>query len=529
MESYILKRRNFIGATCCAGLSRVFCTKASANAASFPVITHGCSIGEVTSTSAIVWFRVSDLARIYVDIDTSAEFNSPKTFGGILSSPDKDNNCKIRLAELKPNTKYYFKAYCEPPSPSRDKQKELIQKKQLNNVELGSFITASSTSKNNIRFCWSGDTAGQGYGIDTAHGGMLSYKAMLDRDPDFFVHCGDQIYADNPIEAEKAAPDGVVWKNLITVPKLKVAESIQEFRENYYYNFQDVHFKNFHSHVPVYHMWDDHEVVNNWYHGAVLDDERYTEKQVTVLADRARQAFLDCLPISEEQERQDHTKLYRHIPRGPLLDLFFIDLRSYKSANSVNRQPEESEATQFFGEDQLEWLKQSLLESKGLWKMVCIDMPLSVRVTNWGTDIAENAANGPGPALGRELEYKKLFEFIKQHHIKNVHFITADVHYCASYEFKPERAVEKNFIPFWEFISGPLHAGTFGPGEIDPTFGPSAEFIGLPKSYPAGASPAANLQFFGEIDINANTKTMTVRHINRLGKVLWQKEIEPLT
>ena len=33
----------------------------------------------------------------------------------------------------------------------------------------------------------------------------------------------------------------------------------------------------------------------------------------------------------------------------------------------------------------------------------------------------------------------------------------------------------QDFEPFWEFVSGPLHAGTFGPGDLDNTFGPAAE------------------------------------------------------
>jgi phosphodiesterase/alkaline phosphatase D-like protein len=28
------------------------------------------------------------------------------------------------------------------------------------------------------------------------------------------------------------------------------------------------------------------------------------------------------------------------------------------------------------------------------------------------------------------------------------------------------------FDPFWEFVAGPIHAGTFGPNPLDPTFGP---------------------------------------------------------
>ena len=41
-------------------------------------------------------------------------------------------------------------------------------------------------------------------------------------------------------------------------------------------------------------------------------------------------------------------------------------------------------------------------------------------------------------------------------------FITADVHYAAAHEYHPTRATFTDFDPFWEFVAGPLHAGTFG-------------------------------------------------------------------
>jgi hypothetical protein len=38
--------------------------------------------------------------------------------------------------------------------------------------------------------------------------------------------------------------------------------------------------------------------------------------------------------------------------------------------------------------------------------------------------------------------------------------LTADMHYTAAHHFDPNRAVFGEFEPFWEFVSGPLHAGT---------------------------------------------------------------------
>jgi len=34
----------------------------------------------------------------------------------------------------------------------------------------------------------------------------------------------------------------------------------------------------------------------------------------------------------------------------------------------------------------------------------------------------------------------------------------------------PNRAQFQDFAPFWEFVSGPIHAGTWWPSDLDNTF-----------------------------------------------------------
>ena len=56
-------------------------------------------------------------------------------------------------------------------------------------------------------------------------------------------------------------------------------------------------------------------------------------------------------------------------------------------------------------------------------------------------------------------------------------WLTADVHYTAAHYYDPNKAVFQDFEPFWEFVSGPLHAGSFGPNKLDNTFGPQLVYI----------------------------------------------------
>ena len=103
-------------------------------------------------------------------------------------------------------------------------------------------------------------------------------------------------------------------------------------------------------------------------------------------------------------------------------------------------------------------------------------------------------ANGDGgPPLGRELEIADLLKFIRDSKIAGVVFITADVHYAAAHYYDPAQAKFTEFTPFWEFVAGPAHAGTFGPGKLDATFGPQLKFLGIPPRHEAKPSALRRL------------------------------------
>ena len=70
--------------------------------------------------------------------------------------------------------------------------------------------------------------------------------------------------------------------------------------------------------------------------------------------------------------------------------------------------------------------------------------------------------------LKRELEFAELLRHARDNGVKNLVWLTADVHYTAAHHYSPDRAAFQEFEPFWEFVSGPLHAGTFGPNALDP-------------------------------------------------------------
>jgi alkaline phosphatase D len=394
----------------------------------------------------------------------------------------------------------------------------------------GSFrVPPAAASGRDVSFVWTGDTAGQGWGINPDWGGMRLYETMRRTDADFMVHCGDSIYADNPIPAEIRRPDGTLWRNIVTEEKSKVAETLREYRGNYRYTLMDENVRRLNAQLPTLMLWDDHEVRDNWFHAQrIRDDARYSEKSVALLAARGTRAFLEYNPIRLDPD--DPERLYRKFSYGPRLDLLRIDMRSYRGANSPNRETVRGADTDFLGPAQLAWLKRALKASTATWKVIAADMPIGVISYDDGpvADKAEALANGDhGAPLGRELEMADLLSFIRREAIHNIVWITADVHYCATHYYDPDKAAFQDFLPFHEFVSGPANAGGFGPMELDGTFGPQLLFQ---KAAPAGqenVAPDRGMAFFGHVRIDGRSGLMTVTHRDVDNTVLHRTELVP--
>jgi phosphodiesterase/alkaline phosphatase D-like protein len=109
---------------------------------------------------------------------------------------------------------------------------DLSNNRALSDPLLGRFRTAPTKTRP-IRFLWSGDTAGQGWGINPEFGGMKIYEAMRQTHPDFFIHSGDNIYADGPIQEFVTAENSKTWHNIVTPEVAKVAETLAEYRGRY--------------------------------------------------------------------------------------------------------------------------------------------------------------------------------------------------------------------------------------------------------------------------------------------------------
>src|SRR5262245_50031446 len=231
-----LTRRRFLtaavssaGITAVASVARPYLSRA----ADRPQITHGVQSGDVSIDSGVVWARADRPARMQIEVATSDSFKDPR---GVFvdALPESDFTAKALIENLPAGQDIFY----------RVRFHDLSDPGILSEPAVGRFRTAPS-DRRSISFTWSGDTAGQGWGIDEARGGMRTYAAMRKNRPDFFIHSGDTIYADGPMPAELKLADGGVWKNIVTEAKSKPAETLDEFRGNYKYNLMDANVRAF--------------------------------------------------------------------------------------------------------------------------------------------------------------------------------------------------------------------------------------------------------------------------------------------
>jgi alkaline phosphatase D len=501
------------------GIAKPFVSRANDR----PVVTHGVQSGDVGVDSGVIWCRTDRPARMQVEIATTDSFRDVRQGVFVDALPESDFTAKALIEDLPAGQDIFYRVrFMDHSAPTI-----------LSEPAVGRFRTAPS-DRRSVSFVWGGDVGGQGWGIDEARGGMRSFATMHRNRPDFFIHSGDTIYADHPLPAERKLADGTVWKNLVTEAKSKAAETLDEFRANYKYNLIDKNVRAMNAEVPIVAQWDDHEVTNNWWPEepmtrAELQRRKYTVPNMLALAARGARAFHEYMPIRGTPA--EPARVYRKLAYGPLLDVLMLDTRSYRGPNAENMEETYGPSAYYFGPQQVTWFKRTLKASQAQWKVIACDLPLSLRRVHdpdrrFGNEASANGDHGA--PRGRELELADILSFIKREGIRNVMWITADVHYAAAHRFDPGKAAFQDFEPFWEFVAGPLSAGTGRPIQPDRTFGCELVFAkGVPPGTDVNHGPSYGMQFFGHVAIDGATGVMTVTLKDIDDNALWSTKLEP--
>jgi alkaline phosphatase D len=467
--------------------------------------------GDVQNDEAVIWVRGNFPASVSIEYPDNKLFNKAKKVNDLTITEVSDYTGKITLRGLLPDKMVFYRAYF----------KNLKSPYNIEGPILGACKSANNTLSP-IKFLWSSGIGTDGFGINNAWGGMKIFRTMMNRQADFTIFAGNVIYADTPLEASKSIDNSRIWHNVITSEKQKVAEQIYDFWGHYKYNLLDNNFRNLIANTTIYSIWNDRAFYNNWYPDEIINDARYKENNVNVLVANGKKAFFDYMPIAENRYAPD--RIYRNINYGPLLEFFLLDVRSYRGSSNENTQEQKNAYTSLLGVDQLNWLKNSLLESKALWKIIVISQPISFIIKD-GRAAFDGIANIDGAPRGKEIEFSELLFALKQNDIKNILFLSGGVNFTAALYYDPTISKVKNFNPFYEFVAGPLNGATEGLKKLDDTFAPKLLFSRAAENSAHKLSPLEGFQFFGEVNIHRDGK-LSVSFRDLVGKELYVETIE---
>jgi len=480
-------------ALCCSALSALCaCQRAVLPTADGPPphISHGTAVGEVTSSSAVLWARCDRDATLHVRLD-----GSEVDYRAAVSAAS-DFTARIPFVSLTPATSYGYRAWCATGADAGGDASAAAR---------GVFRSAPAPdAPAAVRFGWSGDVGGQNVCRDRERGYPI-FALLAERELDFFLAVGDMIYADDNCHRRGR------YRNA-QIPGPPPAFDLSTFWAHWRYNRDDPASQRMLARVPYFAVWDDHEIRND---SGPQDDAAPLAAGGRLLP-HALRAFLDYQPLLPPAD--DPTRLYRAVRWGRHVELFLLDTRQYRDALGASDAPDQPKT--LLGARQLAWLEAALAQSDATWKIIVASVPLSIPTGSLARDgFADGGAGG-----GYEREAARIFAALRAHGIRNSLWITTDVHFATGFIYRPFAD-----DPSWtahELISGPLNAGLFPTLTVDPTFRPERLFIYGP-SEPGDIDSfdqALGWFNFGVIDVSA-AGALTVSFVNGRDETVFRYSI----
>jgi alkaline phosphatase D len=376
------------------------------------------TVSEVTADRAALWVRGDDGSRASVRLRYGPEATDARTEAMIALDETRDRTGRIVLDTLTAATRYAYEVHGAASTVR------------------GTFATAPAPDADAaVRLVWSGDLGGNGYCRDVEDGYRI-FRTMRRRRPDLFLFVGDTVYADQMCGSRPHVA-GADY----------VAATLDEFHGKHRYNRADPMLQEFFRATPVYAMWDDHEVRNNF------------AGPGEPLMPIGRRALLDYWPI--ETPAEDPTRLYRAVRWGRHVEIFMLDTRQYRSVNALEDGPGKT----MLGPAQREWLLRGLAGSDATWKLVVSSVPLGMFTGGRHSD-SWSGANLLGyprtAATGFVHERTVILRHVHEHGIRNVVFVSGDVHHAELIRHEPW----PGFVVH-EVIAGPLAAKQGYPRFLD--------------------------------------------------------------
>jgi alkaline phosphatase D len=239
-----------------------------------------------------------------------------------------------------------------------------------------------------------------------------------------YFHLGDSIYSDSKRE-----------------PITPAACSLDEYLAYWDANWRTAGFRAALQNAVYLPVPDDHEVANNY-------DAEFVDPDCPDRLANGKRAFLLANPWSEPAV---DGRLWRSWRWGDTLEVFALDARSERMPSTRDdpgaEPPVINPGSVFLGREQFDWLTQGLADSSAVFKLVLnsvplIDFPNPPWLNMFGCDTW----------MCYSTQRRALIDFIRQHAIDNVFFLSGDFHMATVAHLDPPGGAGHGLF---EFFLGP--------------------------------------------------------------------------
>jgi alkaline phosphatase D len=367
---------NFSGIVICTLLSLV----SSAQKAGNPLLQSGPMLGYSDMRESMIWVQTTREAEVYAVYTDLSDPGFIRKTNKTKTLKNEAFTARLIADSVEPGHQYSYKIFINKKPVklpyTTGFRTPPIWKWRTDPPEF-TMLTGSCAYINQPEY----DRSGKPYGSDyKIFGPMATQKA------DFMVWLGDNLYL--------REPDWNTWTGILK--RYTHTRSLNELQP-------------FLASTQHYAIWDDHD------YGPNDSNKSFFNKNQTFEAFRLFWG-------NPTYGTGDIEGAITSFQWGDA-DFFLLDNRWYRDPDEIIK-----EGKTMLGEKQLDWLLDNLVTSKATFKIVALGGQFLTDVTN-----AESFS-----ANGFEKEREQIISFIYKHNIRNVIFITGDVHFSEMSVLKQE-------------------------------------------------------------------------------------------
>lgn len=367
----------------------------------------GVVSGDPSTRGISLWTRLDPhgsggTGLVELEVATDKHFRRVVSRKRIRTGAQSNHAVKARVGGLKPHEEYFYRFSTRTTDSA-----------------VGRFRTAPpADSREPVRFAF---FSCQEY----SHGYYNALAEMADGDYDFVVCLGDYIYAEtytSTANGNGVRNDRIGRENPDNPSIVREAVTLSDYRRKYQLYRSDPALRAVHQKFPMVMLWDDHEVQDNYAGGAPGGGLPAGKHFSNARKKAAYRAFFESMPAFPTGDR-----LYRAVPYGRTVELIVMDQRRYRADQPCDDAvapacADLDQPRDFLGRRQMGWVKDRLKASKATWKIMCNE------VTIMPTKVLGGANYTYDMWSGYPREREELLTFIRDQSIKDVVFITGDIH-----------------------------------------------------------------------------------------------------